>query len=150
MSRDIGIPLSHDIGFTLDHHQHPQPRWTMSKRRLVITAVLVILFVGYLAGGYVAGRMARFSGAKQGLGVWLWAIVIAIVLAIVSAIAGAQWNVLANLDAFPRLPIGEGELTTVGIVTAVLALVVSLGGAVLGGLAGMRFHRRVDREGLGR
>lgn len=113
-------------------------------------AVLVILFVGYLAGGYVAGRMARFSGAKQGLGVWLWAIVIAIVLAIVSAIAGAQWNVLASLDTFPRLPIGEGELTTIGIVTAVLALVVSLGGAVLGGLAGMRFHRRVDREGLGR
>lgn len=113
-------------------------------------AVLVVLFVGYLAGGYVAGRMARFSGAKQGLGVWIWAIVIAVVLAIVSAIAGAQWNVLANLDTFPRLPIGEGDLTTLGIVTAVLALVVSLGGAVLGGLAGMRFHRRVDREGLGR
>ncbi|GAA2173178.1 hypothetical protein GCM10009846_14090 [Agrococcus versicolor] len=112
--------------------------------------VLVVLFVAYLAGGYVAGRMARFSGAKQGLGVWIWAILVAIVLAIVSAIAGSRWNVLANLDAFPRLPFGEGELTTLGIVTAVLALVVSLAGAVLGGLAGMRFHRRVDREGLGR
>ena len=112
--------------------------------------VLVVLFVAYLAGGYVAGRMARFSGAKQGLGVWIWAILVAIVLAIVSAIAGSRWNVLANLDAFPRLPFGEGELTTLGIVTAALALVVSLAGAVLGGLAGMRFHRRVDREGLGR
>jgi len=113
-------------------------------------AVLVILLIAYFAGGYVAGRMARFSGAKQGIAVWLWALVIAIVLAIVSAIAGSQWNVLANLNSFPRLPFGEGELTTAGIVTAVAALLVSLLGAVLGGLAGMRFHRRVDRVGLGR
>nr|WP_254678171.1 hypothetical protein [Agrococcus sp. SGAir0287] len=113
-------------------------------------AVLVILLVAYFAGGYVAGRMARFSGAKQGIAVWLWALVVAIVLAIVSAIAGSQWNVLANLNSFPRLPFGEGELTTAGIVTAVAALLVSLLGAVLGGLAGMRFHRKVDRVGLGR
>jgi hypothetical protein len=113
-------------------------------------AVLVILFVAYYAGGYVAGRMARFSGAKQGLAVWLWALIIAVILAIVTAIAGSQWNVLANLNTFPRLPIGEGELTTLGIVTAVAALLVSLGGAVLGGLGGMRFHRKVDRVGLGR
>jgi hypothetical protein len=112
--------------------------------------VLVILFIGYFCGGYVAGRMARFSGAKQGIAVWLWAIVIAIVLAIVGAIAGDQFNVLANLNGFPRLPINEGSLTTAGIITAVLALVVSLGGAILGGLAGMRYHRRVDRAGLGR
>src|SRR5829696_5725184 len=29
-------------------------------------ALLVILFVSYYCGGYVAGRMARFDGAKQG------------------------------------------------------------------------------------
>lgn len=113
-------------------------------------AVLVVLLIAYFAGGYVAGRMARFSGAKQGIAVWLWALIVAIILAIVSAIAGAQWNILANLNSFPRLPINEGELTTVGIITAVAALVVSLGGAILGGLAGMRFHRKVDRVGLGR
>lgn len=113
-------------------------------------AVLVILFVAYYAGGYVAGRMARFSGAKQGLAVWLWALIIAVILAIVTAIAGSQWNVLANLNTFPRLPVGEGQLTTVGVVTAIAALLVSLGGALLGGLGGMRFHRKVDRAGLGR
>jgi len=110
--------------------------------------VLVILLISYFAGGYVAGRMARFSGAKQGIAVWLWALIVAVVLTIVSAIAGSQWNVLANLGTFPQLPFGEGELTTVGIVTAIAALLVSLLGAVLGGLAGMRFHRRVDRVGL--
>jgi len=112
-------------------------------------AVLVILLIAYYAGGYVAGRMARFSGAKQGVAVWLWALIIAIVVAIVGAIAGSNLNVLANLNAFPRLPFNEGDLTLVGIITAVSALVVSLLGAVLGGLAGMRFHRKVDRAGYG-
>lgn len=113
-------------------------------------AVLVILLIAYYCGGYVAGRMARFSGAKQGVAVWLWAIVVAIVVAIITAIAGAQWNILANVNTFPRLPFNEGELTTAGIITAVGALLVSLLGAVLGGLAGMRYHRKVDRVGFGR
>jgi hypothetical protein len=113
-------------------------------------AVLVILLIAYYCGGYVAGRMARFSGAKQGLAVWLWAVVIAIVVAIIGALAGGQYNVLSNLDTFPRIPIDEGDLTAGGIITAVLAVVVSLAGAVLGGLGGMRYHRKVDRAGLGK
>ena len=115
-----------------------------------LVAVAVILLISYYCGGYVAGRMARFSGVKQGVAVWLWAIVIAIVVAIVAAIGGAQWNILANVNTFPRLPFSEGELTTVGVITAVGALLVSLLGAILGGLAGMRYHRKVDEVGLGR
>lgn len=113
-------------------------------------ALLVVLFVSYLAGGYVAGRMARFNGAKQGVAVWLWAVVIAVVVAIIAALAGAQYDVLGTLNSFPRIPVGEGALTATGIITLVIAAVVSLAGAILGGLAGMRFHRRVDRVGLGR
>jgi hypothetical protein len=113
-------------------------------------ALAVVLLVSYYAGGYVAGRMARFSGAKQGLAVWIWAVVIAIVVAVVTAIAGAQFNVLGNVDAFPRIPVDEGTLTVTGIVTVVLVAVISLVGAVLGGLAGMHYHRKVDRVGLGR
>jgi hypothetical protein len=112
-----------------------------------LVAVVVILFVSYLAGGYVAGRMARFSGMKQGVAVWLWAMLAAIVLGIVAAIAGQP--VLANLNTFPRIPINEGTLTTTGIIVAVLAALVPLVAAVLGGLAGMRFHRKVDRVGFG-
>lgn len=113
-------------------------------------ALVVVLFVAYLAGGYVAGRMARFSGAKQGVAVWLWAVVIAIVVAIVVALGGSQFNVLANLNSFPRIPVDEGDLTLTGIITAVVVAAVSLLAAVLGGLAGMRYHRKVDRAGLGR
>lgn len=113
-------------------------------------ALAVVLFVAYYCGGYVAGRMARFSGAKQGLAVWIWAIVIAIVVAVIAAVAGSQFNVLGQLNSFPRIPVDEGTLTATGIVTAIVVALVSLGGAVLGGIGGMRYHRRVDRVGLGR
>ena len=112
--------------------------------------LLAIIFVAYLAGGYVAGRMARFNGLKQGLGVWLWAVIIAILVGVAGWLAGAQFDVLAQLNSFPRLPLNEGTLTTGGIIVAIGVVVVSLVGALLGGLAGMRYHRRVDRAGLGR
>ncbi|POH62094.1 hypothetical protein C3B61_18525 [Cryobacterium zongtaii] len=113
-------------------------------------ALGVVVFVAYFCGGYVAGRMARFSGAKQGIAVWLWALIVAVVLAIVGAIAGSQFNVLANLNSFPRIPINEGDLALGSIITAIAIAIVSLGGAILGGLAGMRYHRKVDKAGLGR
>jgi hypothetical protein len=112
-------------------------------------ALLVILFVAYFAGGYVAGRMARFNGMKQGIAVWLWAIVIAIVGAVIAAVAGAQYDILANLNTFPRIPVTEGELTVAGIVTVILVIVASLGGAILGGKTGTRYHRKVDAAGFG-
>ena len=112
--------------------------------------LLVIIFLSYFAGGYVAGRMARFNGARQGFGVWLWAVIIAIVVAVLGFVGGTQFNLLAKLNTFPRIPINEGDLTTAGLITAVAVAVVALVGAILGGLAGMSYHRRVDKEGLGR
>jgi len=112
-------------------------------------ALLVILFVAYYCGGYVAGRMARFDGIKQGIAVWIWGVVIAIIVAIIGAIAGSQWEVLRSVGGIPSLPIGDG-VTTAAIITALLALAAALAGAIVGGLVGMRFHRRVDRAGLGR
>jgi len=111
--------------------------------------LLCILFIAYYCGGYVAGRMARFNGASQGVAVWIVAVVIAIGIAVLGAIAGRQYNVLGTLNSFPRIPVGEGTLAGAGIVAALLAAVVSLVGSVLGGLAGMRYHRKVDRAGLG-
>jgi MFS family permease len=107
--------------------------------------LLVLLLISYFAGGYVAGRMARFDGAKQGIAVWLWALIIAVIVAILGLIAGSQFDVLANLNSFPRLPINEGDLTTAGVIAVVVAALAALIGAILGGLAGMRYHRRIDR-----
>ena len=112
--------------------------------------LLVIVFLAYFCGGYVAGRMARFSGATQGIAVWLWALVIAAVVAVLGMVAGDQYDILADLNAFPRIPLSEGDLTRGGAIAAAVLVVVSLLGALAGGLAGMRFHRRVDRTGLPR
>ena len=111
-------------------------------------AVLVLLFVSYYCGGYVAGRMARFNGFVQGLAVWVWALVMAIVVALVGVGVGSRYDVFNELGALPRLPISDGELTVAGLIAAVVIAVASLGGAVLGGKAGTRYHRKVDRAAL--
>jgi hypothetical protein len=110
-------------------------------------ALLVVLFLAYLAGGYVAGRMARFDGPRQGLAVWIIGLVVVVVLAAAGWILGSQYNVLKNLN-LPRIPVDEGTATTAGIITLVAILVVTLVGAVLGGALGTRFHRRIDRAGF--
>ena len=107
--------------------------------------LLVVLFVAYFAGGYVAGRMARFNGVRQGIAVWLWAVVIAIVVAVVATIAGDKYDVLSQLNSFPRIPVNTGDITTGGLIALAAVAAASLVGAVLGGLTGMRFHRKVDQ-----
>lgn len=109
--------------------------------------LLVVLFLAYLAGGYVAGRMARFDGARQGIAVWVIGLVVVLVLAAAGAIAGAQYNVLQELD-LPRIPIEEGTATTGGLITLGAVLLATLLGAVLGGKLGERYHRKVDRAGF--
>jgi len=112
-----------------------------------VVALLVVLFLAYLGGGYVAGRMARFDGARQGLAVWLIGLLVVVLLAVAGVALGAEFNVLQQLD-LPRIPIDEGTATTTGIVTLAAVLVATLVGALLGGKLGTRYHRRVDRAGF--
>ena len=122
------------------------PAQTVGIAGAVVT--LLVVLVAFYCGGYVAGRMARFNGLKQGLGVWLWAIIIAIVLGVLGLLAGSRLNLAPTLNSLPRIPVSSSDLTTGGILTAVAIAVVALIGALLGGLGGMRFHRRVDRAGF--
>ena len=110
-------------------------------------ALLVVLFLAYLAGGYVAGRMARFDGVKQGVAVWVIGLVVVILLAVAGLVFGSQYNVFADLD-LPRIPVDEGTATTAGIIALVAVLVATLVGAILGGILGARYHRKVDRVGF--
>jgi hypothetical protein len=107
--------------------------------------LLVVILVAYYCGGYVAGRMARFNGLKQGVGVWLWTIIAAVVVTILGLVAGDRFNALSSVNSLPALPVSREALTTGAIISVVVVIVAALVGAILGGLAGMRYHRRIDR-----
>jgi hypothetical protein len=108
--------------------------------------LLLVLATAYFCGGYVAGRMSRFDGKRQGFGVWAIGLVITIAIAAVAAIFGSEYNILNQLN-LPRIPVDEGDLATGGAIALALALVTTLIGAVLGGAKGRHYHDRVDRAG---
>jgi len=108
--------------------------------------LLVALAIAYYAGGYVAGRMSRFDGARQGFAAWLVGLVVTVALAIVGAILGSEYNVLEGLD-LPAVPVGDSELATGGALALAIVVLGTLAAAVIGGKAGERYHRKVDRAG---
>jgi hypothetical protein len=106
--------------------------------------LLVGLAIAWYCGGYVAARMARFDGARQGVGVWGWTVVVGAALAIAAVIGGSEYDVFQQLN-LPNVAVRGASLTTGGVVTLIAALVVTLVAAIVGGMAGDRYHRRVDR-----
>jgi len=110
--------------------------------------LLLILMLAYYSGGYVSGRMSRFDGGRQGVAVWIIGLLVTIALAILAAIGGSEYNVLSRFE-LPRIPIDEGDLATGGIIALVAVILGTLIAALLGGKAGQRYHRKVDRVGLG-
>jgi heme/copper-type cytochrome/quinol oxidase subunit 1 len=115
----------------------------------IATAVvlLVILALAYYFGGYVAGRMSRFDGARQGALVWIIGLLVTIAAAVVGAVFGTQYNVLDRVN-LPRLPISTDQAGLGGIITVVAVLVVTLLAAILGGKIGNHYHTRVDKAAL--
>ena len=108
--------------------------------------LLLVLGLAYYAGGYVAGRMARFNGPRQGLGVWLIGLIVTVVLAVAGVVLGAKYNVLSQLN-LPRIPVDEGSLTTGGLIALLAIVAVTLLAAVAGGKQGTHYHRKIDRTG---
>jgi hypothetical protein len=110
-------------------------------------ALLVVLMLAYYAGGYVAGRMSRFDGGRQGLGTWAIGLLVTIVLAIAAVVFGDEYNVLERLD-LPSLPVGDETLATGGIIALVAIVLGTLVAAMFGGKVGERYHKRIDRAGF--
>lgn len=102
-----------------------------------------VLFVAYLIGGWAAGRMARYDGARNGFATGIWTLVFAGILAALGAWAGNEYDVFRNVD-LPQW-FTTDALTTAAIVSAVVAVVAMFLGGVLGGAWGERYHRRADR-----
>ena len=111
---------------------------------IAAAAVLVVVVgIGYYAGGYVAGRMSRFDGARQGLGVWLIGLVVMIIAGVTGAVFGRQYNALDRVD-LPQLPISGDDASMGAVITGAALLLVSLIAALAGGRVGRNYHNRVD------
>jgi hypothetical protein len=106
--------------------------------------LLAVLAIGYFLGGYVAGRMSRFDGGRQGLGVWLIGLVVTLLALALGAIFGNQYNLLDRVS-LPNLPISTDQLGWGALITALAVLGLTLVAALLGGKTGHRYHDRVDR-----
>lgn len=109
-----------------------------------------LLFLAYLLGGYIAGRMAWRRGAAHGVLVVLGSI---LVVAIAAALLGALTkpdDVKGITEALERfgVPITSEEWGNVEAVTWVAAMGGMLLGAVLGGLLGERWFTKVSRRAL--
>ncbi len=113
---------------------------------LVAAIVLVaVLGLAYYTGGYVAGRMSRFDGARQGLGVWVIGLVITLIAVAVGWVFGDQYNVLDRVD-LPRIPIPTDQVSSGGVITGLVVVVVTALAAMAGGTVGRRYHVKVDRH----
>jgi hypothetical protein len=135
------IAAAVDYAITIDRSMAEDNAGTIG----IVSGTLLVLMmaIAYYNGGYVAGRLARFDGARQGLGVWAIGLIVTLVVAGIGALAGSQYDVLDRVD-LPSVPIANQDLTTASLILAAAVLVVSLLAAVIGGKAGQRYHKRID------
>jgi hypothetical protein len=110
-------------------------------------ALIVVLVLAYYTGGYVAGRMSRFDGARQGLATWAIGLIVTVGFALAAVVFGDEYNVLEQLD-LPALPVGDETLATGAAIALAAIAVGSALAAMVGGKIGERYHRRVDRVGF--
>lgn len=104
-----------------------------------------VIFISFLFGGWVAGRMARLDGAINGVAVALWMLVLVVLFTALGVYFGDQYNALNYLD-LPNwiTQIDMDERTTAGIIAAIVGVVLAFLGAALGGRLGENYHERAD------
>ena len=95
------------------------------------------------AGGYTAARMARFAPVKQGWSVWLWLVLSVAIASVLTAALPSQFN--GSFAPFSAQSFLTTSVQVNGFLSFVLFLLIALVGALLGGLCGRIYHRRVER-----
>jgi len=140
----IAAVIATAVGYSNNVTQTDAERAAGTVTLVAAIVLLAILLIAYYSGGYVAGRMSRFDGARQGLMVWLIGLLVTLLAVALGWFAGDQYNLLDRVDV-PRIPIPNDDITLGGIITAVAVLVGTLLAAMFGGTVGRRYHSRVDR-----
>ena len=104
---------------------------------------VAVLFVAYFIGGWAAGRMARYDGARNGFATGVWTLVFGAILAGLGAWIGSDYDVFRNVE-LPQW-FSTDAFTTRAIITGIAAIAAMFLGGIVGGLWGERYHRRADR-----
>ena len=116
-----------------------------------LAVVSVLIFLTYFFGGYVAGRLARFDGGRNGAMVLAWTIIVGLILALVALVfsgflPSGVARLIANLAQGTASAAGNlAGAGVVGIVVAVVALLLAVLGGIFGGRLGGRYHTEIDR-----
>jgi len=111
----------------------------------------VLIFLTFFFGGYVAGRLARFDGGRNGAMVLVWMFIVVVILALAAAIfrgflpAGMAEGIAGLVERIVSTAGNLASAGVVGLVTAAAALLLALLGGVLGGRMGSRYHTEIDR-----
>lgn len=107
----------------------------------------LVLFVSYLFGGYVAGRMARRSGALNGFAAWVLGL---LVVAGVGAAVSTQTDTETVMDGLRSVgvPTSGDEWEAIGSIAGTAALLAMLIGSLLGGAMGERWHGKLLARAL--
>ena len=132
------------VGFSGNLSQSAAERQAGTIGIAAAIVLLLVLMIGYYAGGYVAGRMSRFDGGRQGFMVWMIGLLVTVVAVVLGAVFGSQYNILDRVS-LPRLPVTLDQIGWGALITAVAVIVLTLLSAVMGGKVGHRYHDRVDR-----
>lgn len=106
---------------------------------------IAVVFVSFFVGGWAAGRMARYDGGINGVGVALWFILLVAVFGLLGAWFGSEFNAFASAglpDWFAQF--GADEVTLKSVAGALAGIVAALLGGGIGGLFGEQYHRRID------
>jgi hypothetical protein len=101
-----------------------------------------VIFVAYVIGGWAAGRIARYDGARNGFAAGVWTLIL-VGAAGLGAWLGSEYDVYREVN-LPQW-FSTDEFTISAIAGGIAAIAAMFIGGVIGGLWGGRYHRRADR-----
>jgi len=110
-----------------------------------MATALVLVFSAFLAGGWAAGRMARYDGGINGIGTAIWALLMIALFGAIGWFFGTEYNAFqrAGLPNWFSQLRGDG-VTALTVSAAVLSVAAMFGGGYVGGKFGEMFHQRAD------
>jgi hypothetical protein len=132
------------LGFTLNLESRQLDAATIT----TLVVIGLVLFIAFFLGGYVAGRLARFDGGRNGAATVLWGILLGVAFALFGALLPEPLSGPLRTFGESGLQPAIGSLAAAGLVVGLGivagALLLELLGGFLGGRLGNSYHTRID------